>query len=282
MPYWFMKFVNYVIAFVSTFQLIFNVHPVDRAPGEKIDTSEMSLVFADEFDGEALDTSVWGPHGRGVRRGGYWSMDLAEVRDGDLHIYTQYLEDGEYGPGWYTAGIDTRKGFMNTYGYYECRCKLPKGVGLWSAFWLMNGNVSQLTTGDATLGAEIDIYESPYYGQKAPRNRCVTSNIHYNGYELKTRYHNVGLWLLDNDPYENFNTYGMRWTEEGYTFYINGLKVGFTDYGGVSTKDEYMILSCEVDGDSAIPGFGWSGRIEDNDKSTFKADFVVDYVRVYK
>ena len=43
MPYWFMKFVNYVIAFVSTFQLIFNVHPVDKAPGEKIDDTEWVL-----------------------------------------------------------------------------------------------------------------------------------------------------------------------------------------------------------------------------------------------
>lgn len=276
----FMKFANYVIAFVSAILLMFNISPVEKST-ETIDMDKYELTFSDEFDGTQLDSTRWCQHNsEGVRRGGYWTLDCAQVYDGNLHIKTEYRENGKFGAGWYSAGICTQGKFMQTYGYYECRCILPKGVGLWSAFWLINSNVSNLTTGNATQGAEIDVFESPFYYRSWGRN-IVTSNIHYNGYELNTRYKNVGIWKLDNDPYENYNTYGMEWTPDGYSIYVNGAKMATTDYGGVSTQDEYMILSCEVDGDRAQPIYGWSGLITDN-AQPFTADFTVDYVRAYK
>ena len=60
-----------------------------------------------------------------------------------------------------------------------------------------------------------------------------------------------------------------------------GCRVVMPLYGGVSQEPEYMILSCEVDGAAATPTFGWSGHMECNDRETFSAEFIVDYVRVY-
>lgn len=274
-----MRLVNYLVAFVSAILLMFNISPV-REGGDKIDLDNYELTFSDDFNGTELDSSLWRAHnGEGVRRGGYWSLDCVSVYDGNLHIATRYEADGKFGAGWYTAGISTQDKFMQTYGYYECRCILPKGTGMWAAFWLTNPNVSKYETGNATQGAEIDVFESPYY-YRTINNNLVSSNIHYNGYGIQTKYSNVGIWQLDNNPYENYNTYGVEWTQNGYTFFINGNKVGSSSFGGVSTQDEYMILSCETDGDSASPIRGWSGLITDNEQP-FTADFIVDYVKAY-
>ncbi len=271
---------NTAIKFVNTLLLIFNSSDASRN-GEKINTEDMLLTFEDHFDGEKLNGDVWRAHNfYGVRKGGYWSESQLRLEDGNLIITTEYKEDGEFGPGWYTAGIETEDRFEQTYGYFECRCKLAKGQGLWSAFWMMNSNVNSVL-GHSRNGAEIDIFESPFWFRGKKKRNLVTLNLHYNGYGLHTRYKNVGIFRLDNDPYENFNTYGMKWTPEDYTFYINGYEVAKTSWGGVSEQPEYLILSCEVDGGDAIPTRGWSGYIEKNDKKSFKAEYVVDYVRAY-
>ena len=275
------KFLNFMIALVNAILLIFNTSNAAKKD-VTLDLTGYELTFADEFDGESLDMTKWRAHdGGGVRKGGYWSTDMARVEDGNLIITTQYKEDGQHGPGWYTCGLDTSKAFKQAYGYFECRCILPKGQGLWSAFWMTNSNVWKVSD-DATQGAELDIMESPFWHLGGTMNRKITQNIHYSGYDLETKYKNVGIFNLDNDPYENYNTYGLKWTPEEYIFYINGREVARTDYGGVSTQPEYMIVSCEVDGGDGSPTFGWSGNIEKNDKATFRAEYKVDYVRAYQ
>ena len=274
------KFLNFMIAFVNIILLIFNTSGANRKE-PSLDVSGLVPTFADEFEGDELDGTKWDAHGSyGIRKGGYWSREQASVEDGCLVIRTQYKEDGEFGPGWYTCGLDTSRSFKQTYGYFECSCILPKGQGLWSAFWMINSNVGKESE-DALAGAELDIMESPFWHLGGKNSWKITQNIHYSGYDLKTKYKNVGIFSLDNDPYENFNTYGLMWTPDEYVFYINGREVARTTYGGVSTQPEYMILSCEVDGGDGKPTFGWSGNIEKNDKASFCAEYKVDYVRAY-
>lgn len=275
------KILNFIIAFVNALLLIFNTSFAAKN-NKQIDLTGYELTFSDEFDGDSLDTTKWRQHdGGGVRKGGYWDVSQARVESGNLIISTQYKEDGKFGPGWYTCGLDTAKSFKQAYGYFECRCILPKGEGLWSAFWMTNSNVFKVSE-NATQGAELDIMESPFWYLGGQRNWKITQNIHYSGYDLETKYKNIGIFKLDNDPYENYNTYGMLWTPDEYVFYINGYEVARTDYGGISTQPEYMIVSCEVDGGDGAPTFGWSGNIEKNDKATFCAEYKVDYVRAYK
>ncbi len=275
------KFLNFMIAFVNVFLLIFKTSSATKNK-DVIDLTGFELTFEDDFDGDSLDTAKWGAHcSFGVRKGGYWTADQARVEDGNLIISTQYKKDGEFGPGWYTCGLDTSRSFRQKYGYFECRCILPKGQGLWSAFWMINSNVGKVSD-DALQGAELDIMESPFWHLGGKASWKITQNIHYSGYDLKTKYKNVGIFAMDNDPYENYNTYGLLWTPEEYIFYINGHEVARSTYGGVSEQPEYMILSCEVDGGDGAPTFGWSGNIEKNDKATFCAEYKVDYVRAYR
>ena len=277
-PAWFL---NFMIAFVNGILTLFHSSRANKNRKE-IDLTGYRLTFSDDFDGDSLDPEKWGAHEFfGMRKGGYWSAGQASVKDGNLIIRTEYKKDGEFGPAWYTCGLSTQHKFEQTYGYFECRCILPKGQGLWSAFWMLNDNVGKVSK-NAIKGAELDIMESPFWHLKGRRNRRITQNIHFSGYNLQTRYRNVGIFRLDNDPYENYNTYGLLWTPEGYVFYINRQEVAHTAYGGVSTQPEYLILSCEVDGGDALPTYGWSGNIKKNDKATFIAEYKVDYVRAYQ
>ena len=247
---------------------------------------DFELVWSDEFDGEELDAAKWHGHycGAGeatVRRGSYWHTDMARVGDGFLRIATEYYPEGLNGngkPGWYTCGIDTSGLYEQKYGYFEVRCILPKGCGMWSAFWMLCGGMSNVD-GTGIDGAEIDIYEAPFYGGKNPRR--VSSNIHIDGYGADLKSENVcEAMILLNDPYEKFNTYGLEWNEDGYIFYINGIETGRSSFGGASQTPEYMILSVEVGGADAVPGDSWAGSaLSQDDPPT---DFVIDYVRAYQ
>lgn len=274
------KFTNLLIDIVNRILMIVRF-PWQPLTEKHIDMSKFTLVFEDEFDGDTLNTAVWNCS-NGVRKGGYWDKDQTSLRDGNLVIKTSYKEDGKYGAGYYTDRVDTRNKYTQTYGYYECRCILPAAQGMWSAFWLTNEAVSVDGT-PGTEGSEIDIFESPFYYRTLTdqNNSMVTSNVHYCGYGLQTKYMNAAIAKAVN-PYTEYNTYGLEWNENEYIFYVNGVETGRSKFGGVSKAPEFMILSCEVDGVDGEPYPGWSGVITDNNKGELPAEFVVDYVRTYQ
>jgi beta-glucanase (GH16 family) len=250
--------------------------------GEKLDLDKFDLTFEDDFEGE-LDRSVWSGHyqyGNTTvsRKGSYWNQYLAETKEGNLVIPVVYLEEGMggEGAGWYSAGVDTdadaQNGFSQKFGYFECRCILPKGSDIWSAFWLMNSGVFD-EDGDGRDGTEIDIFESDCYGDFI--ENAITSNLHFDGYGDAHQKHGATKFLLKNNPYEEFNTYGLEWNENEYIFYINGVETFRTDFGGVSQNEEYLILSVEMKGEDGVPS-------ERENVPAEGAEFIIDYVKVYQ
>ncbi len=255
--------------------------------GEQVDMSKFELTWADEFNGDSLDSSKWNGYGYAdgatvLRRGGYWNTKLATVENGSLHIATKYFPDGIDGngkPGWYTCGISTSNNFRQKYGYFECRCILPKGTGQWAAFWMSCEGVAD-TQSNGAKGAEIDIFESPYYYLGGTDKNSVSSKLHINGYGPELKSEDVSFArVLGNDPYEEYNTYGLEWNEDGYIFYINGIETGRSDFG-ISKAPEWLTLSVEVGGNNAQPVDNWAGAAVD--KNTVLTDFIIDYVRVYQ
>ena len=250
--------------------------------GQKLDLEKFTETFSDDFDKE-LDRSVWSGHyqyGNTTvsRTGLFWNQYLAETKDGNLIIPVTYLEEGMggKGAGWYSAGIDTdsdaKNGFSQKFGYFECRCILPEGADVWSAFWLMNSGVFDVN-GDGRDGTEIDIFESDRY-DNFPSN-SVTSNLHFDGYGDAHQKLGAKCFILKNNPYKEFNTYGLEWNENEYIFYINGVETFRTDFGGVSQNEEYLILSVEMKGADGVPSLRENAPAEDT-------AFIVDYVKVYQ
>ena len=257
-------------------------------------------VWSDEFDGTEIDTTKWGyPWWETMRKGGYWHEDMASVKDGNLIIRAEYLDEPlenryyeqwkdkinfkEYKPGWYTACLRTADLYEQCYGYFEVRCKLPAATGMWSAFWMMNHNVEDVD-GTGKDGTEVDIFESMYYKDYWWGNDAVISGIVYDGYGEHKKGDSIGKVFVDGDPYNEFNTYGLEWSPTEYIFYINGVETGRLSTGGVSQNPEYLILSCEFAGENGVQ---WSdrhgtGEISKTPEENWPAEFVVDYVRCYQ
>ena len=263
----------------------------------ELDT-RFELVWSDEFDGDSLDKSKWGvPWWETERKGGYWHEDLVSVKDGNLVITTAYYDEplenyyydnwhdrinfDDYKEGWYTGCIETRGKYEFCYGYFECRCILPKSSGMWSAFWMMNSGVSNVD-GSGQDGTEVDVFESMYYKDKWwGAGDAIVTGIHYDGYGEDHKGDTIGKWFANN-PYEEYNTYGVEWNENEYIFYINGVETGRLSTGGVSQNPEYLILSCEVAGANGIADADRNGVGKMSMDTDETAEFIVDYVRVYQ
>ena len=255
------------------------------------------LAWQDEFEGDGLDRTKWDDnqsvdtlHWGPIRKGGYWHKDMIEVRDGNLVIKTEYKEEplegntfgspDKYGEGYYTGMIATHGKQEFLYGYFECRAILPKSTGMWSAFWMMNGDVYN-QDGSGQDGTEVDIFESMYYKDAWwGAGDSVICGIHFDGYDGMHQGYSVNKWFADN-PYEEYNTYGLEWNENEYIFYINGVECGRLSQGGVSQNPEYLILSCEIAGENGVAYADRHGTGPISLEKGETAEFIVDYVRVY-
>ncbi|MDA3923375.1 MAG: glycoside hydrolase family 16 protein [Kiritimatiellae bacterium] len=247
------------------------------------------LVWSDEFNGTELDKTKWGfrrhliqqkhdtfcgEEGVQLDGKGFIHLNLIE-KDGQF--YSPHMQTGENfldRPGdkpysrflWPVAEMKPAK-FTHSYGYYEIRCKLQKKPGWWSAFWLQSPIIGASLDAEKT-GVEIDIMEN------FTRDGKVSSNIHWGGYAKNHEHKGSGHIQLDSQ--DGFRTYGLDWSKDGYTFYIDG-EVSWKADGPVSDVEQFILISTEC-----------MGYRQSKDKPSPKLKkenlpdaFVVDYVRVY-
>lgn len=251
---------------------------------DSIDMSRFELVWEDDFD-NGFDTSVWqghyvyGAEDTQLRDVAYWNRDqVSFTEDGCLEITVEYKEDGPAGPAYYSYGMETNpnkhydagyEGYEQTYGYFEIRCILPKGKGINPAFWLLTDGMWADDTDGGVTGAEIDILETKTdFDPASAEYGAIYQTIHIDSYEEAHRSENQGSFYA-NDPYNEFNTYGVEWNSEEYIFYVNGVETARTSFGGVCEVPLYLIISVGV-----------NEQIYENE--FLPTSMVVDYVRCYQ
>ena len=242
-----------------------------RTPmGPALDLKGYSVVFEDNFDGDSLDLDKWEYRGTGPRAGGFMSPGQVRVENGRLILKAEYLEDGPNGPGWYSGMIRTVEEF--TYGYFEMKCVCSQGGGFWSAWWLNGrGMASAEESKGGVGGAEIDIFEALCYKdyKRWVNKNAVSLNVHVDGYYEDLKSLDLGCWKGKN-IYEEYNTYGLLWTEDEYIFYINGAEAARSTFkDGVSQAPEYAIISLELPSEK---GF--------SEQPGFTTEFIIDNVRI--
>ena len=217
------------------------------------------LVWEDEFLGNQLDNTKWAVRGVGRRAIAYVSAEAVKVENGVLKLAALKRGDSIL-----ISAVGTQGLFMPKYGFYECRAQLQQSPGVWGAFWLQSPKLSE---GDdpRVNGAEIDIME---FFKKLGLD-IVSHNVHWGPYgagQHTTR----GMQSYLKDVSKGFHTFGLEWTPEKYSFYIDGLKF-YEVSSGVSQIEEYLILSMEI-----------PNNLEEIKKTVFPDEFIVDYVRVYQ
>ena len=256
---------------------------------EELAPSSWSLVWEDAFEGEAVastDVGRWEPQiGDGL------NMVMTGWGNNELEYYTAEPEnlalDGEghlvitareldvdtdlvcwYGPCEFSsARLKTQDRLEFTYGRVEASMKLPEGVGLWPAFWML-GNDSD-TVGWPTSG-ELDIME--FIGSEPG---VIYGTAHGPGYVGADGL--GGSVDLGVDLSGGFHEYALEWEPDEIRWYVDDrlfATVHREDVPGEWVFDHpfYLLLNLAVGGN-------WPGSPDAD--TVFPQSLVVDYVRVY-
>ncbi|GAA3462373.1 glycoside hydrolase family 16 protein [Saccharothrix longispora] len=252
------------------------------APAAAPGVGTMAVTFAEEFNGAAgtrVDGSRWNTetgNNNGNNREHQWYTDSASnaAMDGagNLVITARKENPGNwncwYGRCQYTsARINTAGKFTSTYGKVEARMKMPRGKGIWPAFWMLGQDIN---SGNPWPGSgEIDIME--FLGHDLD---TVYGTIHGPGYSGAG-----GIGAAYNGPNfaDGFHTFAVEWTPQGIAWSVDGTvyqRRGPGDVGGnqwVFDKPFFIILNLAVGGE-------WPGYPDAS--TTFPQQFLIDYVRV--
>jgi len=148
-------------------------------------------------------------------------------------VATTNTTNGTIVPPTRSGRISTKKGASIKYGRIEVDAKLPSGLWLWPAIWMLPVNS---TYGEWPKSGEIDIMESRGNNHTYPTggNNVISSTLHW-GPSLaadaywKTNYKRMALHSTFSD---DFHTFGLEWSEKYlFTFIDSRLaQVGYTKF----------------------------------------------------
>lgn len=236
------------------------------------------LVFSDEFNGSSVDGSKWntryrwGPNWIINNERQYYVDRLANPDfghsplsfDGSNMVISairtpDHLRSSANSQPWLSGAMTTYNKFRMRYGYVEMRAQLPRGQGLWPAFWLLHQN-------DNERRPEIDVVEM--LGRDP--NVVYQTYHHFENYNLRST---PSYQARGADYSSGFHTYGMRWEPGRVIWYVDGRETNRYENGNVSSEDMYLLLNLAVGGQ-------WSG--EPNDNTPSPSQFKIDYVRAYQ
>lgn len=216
------------------------------------------LVFDDEFNATALDTTKWSvcyPWGACNNTGNnelewYQAQNISD--SGGVFNLTA-MSQGAHGYPYTSALIQTDGKFSYLHGYAEIRAQLPLGRGMWPAFWM-------LPTSRA-WPPEIDAVEQ----YKHPANG-VTLTVHYGS---KARPQAKQHEYIGPDFQTGWHTFGVDWEPGGITWYVDG-KVAFHS-SQVLDQPMYLLLNLAIAANPAP-----------NAATPLPGSFQVDWVRVWQ
>jgi beta-glucanase (GH16 family) len=170
-----------------------------------------------------------------------------------------------------SARLKTLGTFEQTYGRFEARIKIPRGQGIWPAFWMLGNDIDK--PGWPACG-EIDIMENI---GKEPA--IVHGTIHGPGYSgaqgIGSSYNIPGGKIAADD----YHVFAVEWEPNVIRFYVDEhLYATRTPVdlpkGTKWVYDHPFFLLLNV----AVGG-GWPGNPDAT--SVFPQEMLVDYVRVY-
>jgi beta-glucanase (GH16 family) len=239
------------------------------------------VTWSDEFNGPAgatVDGSKWGfdtgGSGFGNNELEYYTNSTNNVStDGQGHLAITARKQNPanyqcwYGTCQYTSGrILTAGKFTQKYGRFEASIKIPKGQGIWPAFWMLGDNIGSVGWPNS---GEIDIMENV---GKTPNT--VYGTVHGPGYSGANGVggsRDIGRPLGDA-----FHTYAVTWSPNLVVWTIDGseyFRVTPSNVSGAWVFDHpfFMILNVAVGG-------SWPGSPDAG--TQFPQSMLVDYVRV--
>ncbi len=236
------------------------------------------LVWADEFDGTALDTTAWSYQigngcpalcGWGNDEQEWYQRDNLEVSGGTMKIH---VREETVGTNSYTSSrIRTFEKMHWTTGRFEARMKMPTGQGLWPAFWMLP---EESHYGTWPMSGEIDIME-----MIGSQPATTFGTIHYGPAYPANQYAGNTTTLPSGILADDFHEFAVEWEAEEIRWYIDGALYhtmnpdNLLPYPWRFNRDFHLLLNVAVGG--YFPGYPDATTV-------FPQVMEVDYVRVYQ
>ena len=236
------------------------------------------LVWAEEFDGAGLNFNHWevqtgtgaqfGLNGWGNNELQYYTglPDNLEVSDGLLRIAAR---DVGFGNMDYTSARIRSAGLVAfAAGRIEARVRVPKGQGIWPAFWMLP---EENRFGGWAVSGEIDIME--VVGHEPWR---AHGTIHHGGSYPCNSF--TGQSIDGPDLSLDFHLYTIEWEENEIRWYLDGVQYAVqtpqtTGRFWPFIRPFHLLLNVAVGGN-------WPGSPDGS--TVFPQTMEVDYVRVYQ
>jgi beta-glucanase (GH16 family) len=250
------------------------------------DTSAIgrTLIWSDEFngpDGSRPDPAKWAIV---TNDSGYDNNELEYYTDRPSNIHEHngslvmtarsepYVGKDGQSRSYTSARIESRGRFELKYGRIEARIKLPKGQGIWPAFWMLGSDFDR--TGWPTCG-EIDIMEN--IGSEPSK---VHGSLHGPGYS--GGHPLSGVFTLPNQARfgDDYHVFAIEWEPRAIRFYVDGTLYETQTPDNVPAGQRwvfdhpfYLVLNV------AVGGY-WPGNPDAT--TIFPESMLVDYVHVYR
>ncbi len=265
-------------------------------------TVSLRRTFQDDFDEHPLRSGRWVPHYAGpvvMPESFYAGGDGSELRrktkyNGEQQIY---VDPGYEGRGTAPLGLDpfkveagvlsivarrtppelkevlfnseyvsglltTQQSFSQKYGYFEIRAKVPVGVGVWPAFWLLANN--------GGWPPEIDVIEGR--GQQ-PGAVVMTTQWRNPATGFVER---CGFDFSVANAWVDFHDYGVLWERDRLVYFIDRKPVSEIKAPGTFEDPMYMLVNLAM----GSKVFGGVGFVDAQSPPT--VEFQVDRISAYQ
>ncbi len=246
--------------------------------------SPWTVTWSDEFNGpngSPADPTKWvretGGNGWGNEELEYYTARPENAYQQDGNLVIKVLQEKFIGADGVTrnytsARMKTLGKFAQAHGRFEARIKIPRGQGIWPAFWMMGDDISKV--GWPTCG-EIDVMENI---GKEPA--IVHGTIHGPGYSGAKGISAQFSLTTPQAFADDFHVYAVEWEPNTLRFYVDDhlyqtLTPADLPAGTKWVYDHpfFILLNVAVGGP-------WGGIPDAS--SVYPQTMLVDYVRVYK
>jgi beta-glucanase (GH16 family) len=195
----------------------------DRMPGEG---PGGPVTWSEEFDGAAgqpVSPATWQPevggHGWGNQELQYYTDSTENAAldgSGNLAITVRRPDPRQRqrrfsGCAYTSARLITKDRVAFAYGLVQARIRLPRGRGVWPAFWMLGQNIDEV--GWPACG-EIDVMEN--FGDDPTLVHGTVHGPGYAGHAGITASHRADASLADD-----FHVYSVHWEPERIRWYLD-------------------------------------------------------------
>jgi uncharacterized protein (TIGR03437 family) len=250
------------------------------------------LVWSDEFNGPAgspPDPTKWnydlggGGWGNGeaetytnspnnVFQDGQGNLVIRAIRDSSGNYTSARLQTGAPGASTQTTDLSWQ------YGRIEARIKLPFGLGVWPAFWMLGEDIATVSWPQC---GEVDIMENfGTFNNNASINNGTAHGPGYSGGNGITAPFPLPAGETVSN---NYHVYAIEWSQNSIQFFVDGVAYSSVTPASIPAGDQwvfnapfFVLLNLAIGGPGTFLG------TPDPNAPFPNQDMLVDYVRVYQ